>query len=327
MGALSATKSFSMLLPSVVVALGLVGLLWSADRFVGAAAATAYRAGMSIMLVGMTIVSIGTSAPEIVVSVMASLDGAPDLATGNALGSNIANIALVLGVTALVVPIPVRFTIVRRELPLLLGATGLAGYALADGSLDRLDAALLIALLVFSLWWLFRADEAEQEMADDIPGMALGKAIGWLVLTMAVMIVSSRALVWGATELARTFGVSELVIGLTVVAIGTSLPELAACVASALKRHHDLAIGNVIGSNLFNMLAVLPVPALLAPGATDPAAAGRDFPVMLGLTLLLAALLLWQRRGRLGRWIGALLACTYALYLTWLGLSVAAGPL
>ncbi|USZ51359.1 calcium/sodium antiporter [Halomonas sp. DN3] len=316
-----------MLLPSVVVALGLVGLLWSADRFVGAAAATAYRAGMSIMLVGMTIVSIGTSAPEIVVSVMASLDGAPDLATGNALGSNIANIALVLGVTALVVPIPVRFTIVRRELPLLLGATGLAGYALADGSLDRLDAALLIALLVFSLWWLFRADEAEQEMADDIPGMALGKAIGWLVLTLAVMIVSSRALVWGATELARTFGVSELVIGLTVVAIGTSLPELAACVASALKRHHDLAIGNVIGSNLFNMLAVLPVPALLAPGATDPAAAGRDFPVMLGLTLLLAALLLWQRRGRLGRWIGALLACTYALYLTWLALSVAAGPL
>ncbi|PTL94466.1 calcium/sodium antiporter [Halomonas litopenaei] len=316
-----------MLLPSVVVALGLVGLLESADRFVGAAAATAYRAGMSIMLVGMTIVSIGTSAPEIVVSVMASLDGAPDLATGNALGSNIANIALVLGVTALVVPIPVRFTIVRRELPLLLGATGLAGYALADGSLDRLDAALLIALLVFSLWWLFRADEAEQEMADDIPGMALGKAIGWLVLTLAVMIASSRALVWGATELARTFGVSELVIGLTVVAIGTSLPELAACVASALKRHHDLAIGNVIGSNLFNMLAVLPVPALLAPGATDPAAAGRDFPVMLGLTLLLAALLLWQRRGRLGRWIGALLACTYALYLTWLGLSVAAGPL
>ncbi|MAY71313.1 MAG: calcium/sodium antiporter [Halomonas sp.] len=316
-----------MLLPSVVVALGLVGLLWSADRFVGAAAATAYRAGMSIMLVGMTIVSIGTSAPEIVVSVMASLDGAPDLATGNALGSNIANIALVLGVTALVVPIPVRFTIVRRELPLLLGATGLAGYALADGSLDRLDAALLIALLVFSLWWLFRADEAEQEMADDIPGMALGKAIGWLVLTLAVMIASSRALVWGATELARTFGVSELVIGLTVVAIGTSLPELAACVASALKRHHDLAIGNVIGSNLFNMLAVLPVPALLAPGVTDPAAAGRDFPVMLGLTLLLAALLLWQRRGRLGRWIGALLACTYALYLTWLGLSVAAGPL
>ncbi|KJZ12079.1 calcium/sodium:proton antiporter [Halomonas sp. S2151] len=316
-----------MLLPSVVVALGLVGLLWSADRFVGAAAATAYRAGMSIMLVGMTIVSIGTSAPEIVVSVMASLDGAPDLATGNALGSNIANIALVLGVTALVVPIPVRFTIVRRELPLLLGATGLAGYALADGSLDRLDAALLIALLVFSLWWLFRADEAEQEMADDIPGMALGKAIGWLVLTLAVMIASSRALVWGATELARTFGVSELVIGLTVVAIGTSLPELAACVASALKRHHDLAIGNVIGSNLFNMLAVLPVPALLAPGATDPAAAGRDFPVMLGLTLLLAALLLWQRRGRLGRWIGALLACTYAFYLTWLGLSVAAGPL
>ncbi|MBY5925634.1 calcium/sodium antiporter [Halomonas denitrificans] len=313
-----------MLLPLVAVALGLVGLLWSADRFVGAAAATAYRAGMSIMLVGMTIVSIGTSAPEIVVSVMASLDGTPDLATGNALGSNIANIALVLGVTALVVPIPVRFSIVRRELPLLLGATGLAGYALADGQLNSVDAALLLALLVFSIWWLFRADEGQQEVAGEIPGMALGKALVWLVVTLAVMIASSRGLVWGATELARSFGVSELVIGLTVVAIGTSLPELAACVASALKRHHDLAIGNVIGSNLFNMLAVLPVPGLLAPGATDPDAAGRDFPVMLGLTLALAAILLWQRRGRVGRIVGALLAASYAFYLFWLGTSLTA---
>ncbi|MDT8880372.1 calcium/sodium antiporter [Halomonas saccharevitans] len=308
-----------MLVPLLIVSLGFIGLLWSADRFVGAAAATAWRAGMSTLLVGMTVVSLGTSAPEIVVSVMASLDGVPDLAVGNALGSNIANIALVLGVTALVVPIPVRFSIVRRELPLLLGATGLAGYALANGHLDRLDGALLLVLLVFSLWWLFRADTPDEEVAGEIPGMPLGQALAWLIGTLVIMVASSRALVWGASELARGLGISELTIGLTVVAIGTSLPELAACVASALKRHHDLAIGNVIGSNLFNMLTVLPVPALLAPGATDPAAAARDYPVMLLLTLALGALLLWNRRGRLGRLPGALLLLCYLAYLTWLG--------
>ncbi len=313
----------TMLLPLMIVMLGFVGLLWSADRFVGAAAATAWRAGMSTLLVGMTVVSLGTSAPEIVVSVMASLEGIPDLAIGNALGSNIANIALVLGVTALVVPVPVRFSIVRRELPLLLGATGLAGYALANGHLDRLDGGLLLALLVFSLWWLFRADTPDEDNTGEIPGMSLGQALIWLVVTLVIMVASSRALVWGASELARGLGVSELVIGLTVVAIGTSLPELAACVASALKRHHDLAVGNVIGSNLFNLLTVLPVPALLAPGATDPAAAARDYPVMLVLTLALGALLLWNRHGQLGRLAGGLLVLAYAGYLIWLG---SAGP-
>ncbi len=309
-----------MLLPIITVLLGFLALLWSADRFVGAAAATAYRAGMSPMLVGMTIVALGTSAPEIVVSLMASLDGIPDLATGNALGSNIANIGLVLGVTALVTPIPIRFSIVRRELPLLLGATGLAGYALANGILGRFDALFLLALLVFSLWWLFRADNPDDDDATgDIPDMTLQRALLWLVGTLAIMVVGSRALVWGASELARGLGVSELVIGLTVVAIGTSLPELAACVASALKRHHDIAIGNVIGSNLFNLLAVLPVPGILAPGLIDAAAGERDYPVMLALTLALAMLLLWQRRGALGRVPGGLLALSYLTYLVWLG--------
>ncbi len=318
-----------MLLPLIAVLLGLCALLWSADRFVGAAAATARRAGMSTMLVGMTIVALGTSAPEIVVSLMASLDGIPNLATGNALGSNIANIGLVLGITALVVPIPVRFSIVRRELPLLLGATGLAGYVLANGHLGRLDALLLLLLLGFSLWWLFRADtpDAEEEVAGEIPDLALPRALLRLTITLAIMVAGSRGLVWGASELARDLGISELVIGLTIVAIGTSLPELAACVASALKRHHDLAIGNVIGSNLFNLLAVLPIPGLLAPGAADPAAGGRDYPVMLGLTLALGALLLWHRHGHLGRLPGLLLALAYFGYLGWLGMaSLGAAP-
>lgn len=307
-----------MVVPAIAVLIGFIGLLWSADRFVGAAAATAYRAGMSAMLVGMTIVALGTSAPEIIVSLMASLDGTPDLATGNALGSNIANIGLVLGVTALVLPIPVRFSIVRRELPLLLGATGLAGYALANGVLGRFDALFLIALLVFSLWWLFRADDPDDALAGNVPDMPLNKALGWLLLTLTLMIGSSRLLVWGASQLALELGVGELVVGLTIVAIGTSLPEVAACVASALKRHHDIAIGNVIGSNLFNMLAVLPIPGLLAPGPIDPAAGGRDFPVMLLLTLALGALLLWQRRGAIGRLPGGLLLVCYAGYLGWL---------
>lgn len=315
-----------MLVPLIVLMLGLAVLVWSADRFVGAAAATASQAGMSRLLVGMTVVALGTSAPEMVVSTMASLDGIPDLATGNALGSNIANIGLVLGITALIVPIPVRFSIVRRELPLLLGATGLAGYALANGNLGRFDALFLVLLLIFSLWWLFRADapdapDARDTDAGEIPDMPLPRALAWLAGTLVLLAVGSRAVVWGAGEIARGLGVSELVIGLTVVAIGTSLPELAACVASALKRHHDIAIGNVIGSNLFNLLVVLPIPGLLAPGPSDPAAAGRDYPVMLALTLALGMLLLWQRRGRIGRLPGALLATSYLGYLTWVGLA------
>lgn len=310
-----------MLLPLVTVALGLAVLTWSADRFVNAAAATASRTGMSTMLVGMTVVAMGTSAPEMVVAVFAALDGVPDLATGNALGSNIANVGLVLGATALVHPIPVPFSLVRRELPLLLGATGVTGYALANGILGRFDALILLVLMVFSIWWLVRADTPDAAPTDAIPDMTLKRALSWLIVTLLLLSLSSRALVWGASELARGLGVSELVIGLTVVAVGTSLPELAACVASALKRQHDLAIGNVIGSNLFNLLTVLPIPAIIAPGAPHPDAAGRDYRVMLLLTLALAILLLWQRQGRLGRPIGAAFLASYAAYLAWLGFS------
>ncbi|GHC20112.1 calcium/sodium antiporter [Aidingimonas halophila] len=304
-----------MLLALFSMLAGLIALLWSADRFVGSAAATAQRAGMSPMLIGMTLVALGTSAPEIVVSIMAALDDSPGLAVGNALGSNIANIGLVLGVTALVAPIPIRFSIVRKELPLLLGATGLAGYTLANGYLGRVDGLLLLTLLVFSLWWLVRADTLDDVSDSDIPDMRLGTALFWSATSLIVLVLGSRALVWGAIDVATRFGVSDLVIGLTIVAIGTSLPEVAACIASALKRHHDIAIGNVIGSNLFNMLAVMPIPGLLAPGATDSAAASRDFPVMLALTLVLGAMLLWQRHNNLGRGAGTLLTLAYIAYL------------
>ncbi len=309
-----------MLIPLLMVTAGLIGLVWSADRFVGAAAATARGTGLSPLLIGMTIVALGTSAPEMVVAIFAALDGIPDLATGNALGSNIANIGLVLGVTALVRPVPVPFSLVRRELPLLLGATGLAGYALANGILGRFDALFLSLLLVFSLWWLVRADTPDAAPAGEIPDLALPRALYWLAGTLLLLTLSSRALVWGASALAQGMGVSELVIGLTIVAIGTSLPELAACVASALKGHHELAIGNVIGSNLFNLLAVLPIPALLAPGPIDAAAASRDYPIMLLLTLAMAMLLLWQRHGHIKRLPAGLLLACYLAYLGWLAL-------
>ncbi|AMD00230.1 calcium/sodium antiporter [Halomonas chromatireducens] len=309
-----------MLIPLLMATVGLIGLVWSADRFVGAAAATARGTGLSPLLIGMTVVALGTSAPEMVVAVFAALDGIPDLATGNALGSNIANIGLVLGITALVRPIPVPFSLVRRELPLLLGATGLAGYALANGILGRFDALFLSLLLIFSLWWLVRADTPDAAPMGDIPDLALPRALSWLVGTLLLLALSSRILVWGASELAQGMGVSELIIGLTGVAIGTSLPELAACVASALKGHHELAIGNVIGSNLFNLLAVLPIPALLAPGPIDAAAASRDYPIMLLLTLAMSMLLLWQRQGRIERLPASLLLGCYLAYLGWLGL-------
>ncbi len=310
-----------MLFALVVIALSLATLLWSADRFVAAAAALAHRTGMSTLLIGMTIVALGTSAPEMVVAVFAALDGIPDLATGNALGSNIANIGLVMGVTAVVRPIPVSLSLVRRELPLLLGATGLAGYALANGILGRFDALFLGLLLVFSLWWLVRADTPDPLPESSPPAGSLTHTLGWLLGTLLVLSLSSRALVWGAGEIARGAGVSELTIGLTIVAIGTSLPELAACIASAIRRHHGLALGNIIGSNLFNLLAVLPIPALLAPGIIDPSAASRDYPLMLLMTLGLGMLLLWYRGRALGRVPGALFAAAYLVYLAWLATS------
>ena len=306
--------------------LGLALLVWSADRFIAGAAATARNLGMSPMLIGMTIVSIGTSAPEILVSAIAAIGGNPGLAVGNALGSNIANIGLVLGITALIAPLPINMKLMRKEIPLLLGITLLAGALMLDGQIDLTDSFILVAALVVSLLWLFRGDAGA--MADDeeeIPDMAQRKALFWLVVGLAILIASSRMLVWGAVNIATTFGVSDVVIGLTIVAIGTSLPELAASVASALKRHHEIALGNVVGSNIFNLLAVLPVPGFFATVAIDPEVLSRDFMTMAGLTFLVAALIvLMRKKGKLNRMEGGLLAAIYVGYLYVIYLSATA---
>ncbi|WP_018144523.1 MULTISPECIES: calcium/sodium antiporter [unclassified Thioalkalivibrio] len=325
-----------MVLPVVAIIGGLILLTWSADRFVFGASALARGLGVSPLIIGLTIVAFGTSAPEIVVSVLASLQGNPGLAVGNAIGSNIANIALVLGAATLVAPLAIGRGMVRRELPILLLVSFGVLLLLVDGELGRLEGiALLAGLVLFTAWMAISARRARPAPHDDTPevvrgmvetipeGDRLGPAIAWLVFGLLLLLASSQALVWGAVEIAEQLGVSDLVIGLTIVAVGTSLPELATSVVAAFRREAGLAIGNVVGSNLFNLLAVLAVPALIAPLAIDADVLTRDYPVMLALTVALFLIAL-GRRGQIRRWQGALLLIAFASYLVYLGITATA---
>lgn len=279
-------------LPVISLFLGFAALVWSADRFLAGAAASARHLGMAPVMIGMTVVSVGTSAPEIVVAVAAALDGTPVLAVGNAIGSNIANIGLVLGVTALLAPLPFSRGVLRSELPWLMGATVVAILCLADLHMGLLDGLVLLTGLGIVIWKLVRDPGTEDaqdilEELEELPSLGRGAAFLWLLSGLLVLLVSAEVLVWAASELALALGVSELVVGLTIVAVGTSLPELAATVGSALKGHVDIAIGNVVGSNILNILAVLAVPGLLAPSNLSPDVLWRDAAMMSALTLLL----------------------------------------
>ena len=277
------------------VVVGLAILIWSADKFVEGAAAMARLLGVSIMIIGITVVGFGTSAPEIVVSIIAVLENTPDIAIGNALGSNIANIGLILGVTALLAPIPIASHLFKNEYPLLLLATAVMAWSLYDLRLDIVDGFMLFGLLILSLYRLIQqhrshpAEYAREEHENEelVHDMKMPAALGWLALGLILLVGSSKLLVWGASGIAVALGVSELVIGLTVVALGTSLPELAASIASLKKGNPDLAIGNVIGSNLFNSLAVIGLPALLTSFSIDPAARSRDLTIVIVFTLAL----------------------------------------
>lgn len=285
-----------MLLFSLAILSGLVLLAWSSDRFVEGASSFARNTGISPLVVGMVVVGFGTSAPEILVSLVAALEGSSGIALGNAVGSNIANIALILGVTAFLMPIAVHSRVVKRELPLVLLAGAVAWGLLGDGSLYVLDGAILLVLLTLLLVWMVRtaktADKADdsllQEITEEIPPtLPLKKAIIMTGIGLALLILSSRLLVWGATGVAQALGISDLVIGLTIVSIGTSLPELAASISSVRKGEADMAIGNIVGSNLFNTLAVMGVPALFGAVAVPAGLLERDVPIMMGLTALL----------------------------------------
>ncbi|AFU99440.1 calcium/sodium antiporter [Simiduia agarivorans] len=312
--------------------LGLVLLTWSADKFIDGAAAVAQLLGMSPLLVGILIVGFGTSAPEMLVSAIAAWQGEPDLALGNAIGSNIANVGLILGLTALMAPIAIHSTVVKQEIPLLLLATGIGVVVLLNGFLGRGDAVLLLGALAtyiaFGIWQSVQspgdalAADSDAAISHEQSPAKAGVALGFGLL---VLLASSRLLVWSATEIATGLGVSELIIGLTIVALGTSLPELAASIASVRKNQHDLAVGNVIGSNVFNILGVVGIAGLIHPDLVSAIVVQRDSVVMVLLTIALAVLC-WRgaRRGGINRWQGALLVGAYVAYNATLAWSVVA---
>jgi len=308
---------------AVLVGLGL--LTWSADRFVAGAAGLARAMGVSTLIIGLTIVAFGTSAPEMLVSAMAAWQGNSGIAIGNAIGSNIANMALVLGTTALIAPLSVHSSTLNREFPLMLGIMLATLALLWNGVLSRWDGLLLLAgMAALVLWTIHLArttgsdDPLVAEFSEEIPqAMPLGRA-WWLLLSgLVLLLASSRLLVWGAVGIAEHFGVSDLVIGLTIIAIGTSLPELAASIVAARKGEHDIAVGNVVGSNLFNILAVLGIAGTIGPGPFDRLVLLRDFPLMLGLAVVLYLMARgFSRRGEgtIERWAGAVLLATFLAY-------------
>lgn len=312
-----------MLINFVALLAGLILLVVAADKFVSGTASIARNLGVSPLLIGLTIVGLGTSAPEILVSAIASLQGNSGLAVGNALGSNIANIGLILGVTALISPLAFHSTLLKRELPVLM-LISIMCFLLAFDGLSRGDSLLMLIVLVLFIGWLVGIghrehngmDVFEEELTEELPEMlASWKAWLFFLLGLIGLLLSSRLLVWAAINIAEAFGVSDLVIGLTIVALGTSLPELAASIASVIKKEDDLAIGNVIGSNIYNLLAVYSLPGLIRPGPLSFDVLSRDFPVMLGFTGFLFVLGFGLTRSRrIKRWQGLLLVLAYCAY-------------
>jgi cation:H+ antiporter len=320
-----------MTLAFIAVFFGLALLVWSADRFVEGSASTARHFGMPPLLIGMVIVGFGTSAPEMVVSALSASQGNPGIALGNAYGSNITNIALILGVTALISPIAVHSQVLRKELPLLAAVTALAAWQIWDGGISRFDAVVLLCVFVGLMAWTIwqglrkKADALGGEMAQELDerAMPIRRAVFWLAVGLVLLIVSSRILVWGAVKIAHGFGVSDLIIGLTIVAVGTSLPELASSIIATRKGEHDIALGNILGSNLFNTLAVVGIAGSIHPMAVGPEVFSRDMLVMAALTLSLFVLGYGFRGpGRINRIEGALLLACYVGYNLYLFRSV-----
>lgn len=330
-----------MILSIVAIVVGLFLLVWSADRFVDGAVGVARFFGMSTFLIGMVIVGFGTSAPEMVVSILSAMNDTPQLALGNAYGSNIANIALILGVTALIAPVVVQKQAMSRDIPVLIAMTALTVLLLVDGNVSLIDGAVLlvafVAIMGFNILSELKAKRKRRKSGgasdisevEEIPaeGVSIGKAVLYLLVGLVLLIVSSRMLVWGAVYMAHALGVSDLLIGLTIVAVGTSLPELASSIAAARRGENDLAVGNIIGSNIFNTLVVVGLASVIAPiKAADPEVMNRDVPIMSALTLLLFLICIpvkkknGKRVSGFGRIGGALFLSLYVAYLVLLGI-------
>jgi cation:H+ antiporter len=315
---------------TAAIIIGFIVLVWGADRFVHGAAGTARNLGVSSLIIGLTIVGFGTSAPEILVSASAAINGNPGIAVGNAIGSNIANVGLVLGTTALLVPLMVSSNTLKREFPIMLVMMGVVLFLVLDYELSRYDGILLLTGIVALTFWLIRITRTKKgyepmvhEFDNEIPRIPMGSALGWTALGLALLLISSQVLVFGAVNIAKYFGVSDLVIGLTIIAIGTSLPELATSVMSALKKEPDIAIGNILGSNMFNLLAVLGIPAVIAPISLDHHVITRDYAVMFAMSILLFLFAYGFRgQGRINRFEGGVLLAGYIAYMVYLYIRV-----
>ncbi len=330
-----------MILSVVAIVVGLVLLVWSADRFVDGAVGVAQFFGMSTFLIGMLIVGFGTSAPEMVVSVLSAMNNTPQLALGNAYGSNIANIALILGVTALIIPVVVKKEAMKRDIPILMAMTVLTVLLLMDGNVSFVDGVIFLfafagitAFNIFTELHAKRKRKKDESVETPTEKVSIVKSSLLLLVGLVLLIVSSRMLVWGAINVAQALGVSDLLIGLTIVAVGTSLPELASSIAAARKGENDLAVGNVIGSNIFNTLVVVGIAAVITPiKAMDAEVLSRDLPIMCSLTLLLFLIcfpFFKSKRTKasrkkneqfgFGRIGGALFLSLYVAYLVLLGI-------
>jgi cation:H+ antiporter len=287
-----------MLGNSLEVIAGLVLLIWGADRFVHGAASAARNFGVPPLLIGLTIVAFATSAPEILVSIVAAMRGEPGLAVGNAIGSNIVNVGLVLGCVAIVRPIQLRSATLRREMPALLAVTLLTVSLFLDSKLSRVDGLVMLTGLVIVMIWLTRlgvrsapSDPIKQDFEAEIPSdVRTPLAIFWLLVGIVTLLFGARLLVDGSIEIARLLGVSEVVIGILLVAFGTSLPELAVSLVSAMKGEYGLAIGTIVGSNIFNLLAVLGAASIIAPLQLAPIVLSLHVFVMVAFTLVLFAM-------------------------------------
>ena len=295
MNSLSGDAMSELYIPIVALIAGLIGLVWGADKFVYGSAGVAKNFGISSLVIGLTVVSIGTSAPEIIVSINAALKDSGGLAVGNAIGSNLANIGLVLGVTALVAPIPVKQYLLREESPILLVVTALAGLCLYDSQLDRFESVMLGILVLPILIFMVKFKKNHQtskkpSTTDEIEITNIKLAVFWLIFGLLGLLVSAEITVWGAKSIASYFNVSDLIIGLTVIAIGTSLPELAASVMSALRGHHDIALGNIFGSNLFNILLVMTTAGAISPMTLPNSVFARDYAALAGMTILMVGI-------------------------------------
>lgn len=313
-----------MLVNFLEVIVGLILLIGGADRFVHGAAATARNLGVAPLMIGLTIVSLATSAPEVLVSVVAALRGESDLAVGNALGSNIANIGLVLGVVAIIRPIELKSATLRREMPALLAVSLLTVALFLDSFLSRVDGLVLLTALVIVLIWLarlgFRSTAGDPMQADyeaEIPKhLSMRMAIFWLLVGIVTLLIGAELMVDGAVDIAKSLGVSEIVIGVTLVAFATSLPELAVSTVSALKGEFGLALGNIVGSNTFNLLAVIGVAATIQPAALPPSVLSLHLFVMVAFTLVLFAMTYeYDGKGQITRFEGVSLVTAFLAYV------------